>query len=217
MIHDVPRMVDQTSLRWRVFRVVLAVSTIATLLFHVSGVAATDNLNRPWISLPSGCYDHFVKYTNDSTVPTGIFRDRISDGRFLWNNVTRELWFSSVANGTADIRVYVYYVQPGWPNEDKLALTVLNAFPWWEVDNATLNINPIYDAVWYKGSGLPVPADKYDLYSVAGHEFGHMVALNHSTGAGDIMQATFATGEQRRTLTTHDKSGIKAYYPALTC
>ena len=184
---------------------------------QLSPVSATDNLEREWIYLPNGCYDNYVRYNYGSpALPSQGFRDAIGRGKAKWGAVGRELFFSKQ---TTDIRVWIYYQQPGGGYEYALAVATLNAFPWWEVHNATIDFNPHYDGSWYWGVSTPVPPDKYDVQSVATHEFGHLVALKHtSQSANDVMWGGgLDTGQARRTLTTHDKDGIKYFYPAMVC
>lgn len=199
--------------RRRRFRTLFtALGASILVLSHLTNVSATDNLWRSWISVPGpNCYDHYARYDYLSNVPTGDYRSRIYDGKGRWNAVGRELYF---ARTSTDVRVWVGYQRPGWPNENVLALTNLNVLMSKYVTNATIDFNPIYS--WYTGATLPVPATRYDVLSVAAHEFGHVVALHHG-GGSDVMAPTFAEGEARRTLTTHDRDGIKALYSTRTC
>jgi hypothetical protein len=50
----------------------------------------------------------------------------------------------------------------------------------------------------------------FDIYTVALHEIGHALGLDHSTVAGSVMEATY--GGARRTLTADDIAGIQAIY-----
>lgn len=181
---------------------------------QLSPVTATDNLERKWIYLPNGCYDNYVRFDYRSTLPTE-FKSPISTARNTWNALVRELFF---AKQTTDIRVWIDYQQLGGGNEYILAGTTLNTFPSWEVHHLTIDFNPYYDGQWYFGSALPVPNNKFDVRSVALHEWGHAVALKHSQAAADVMWGGgYGWGDTKRTLTTHDKDGIKFYYLPKTC
>lgn len=208
-------MVDQGPSRWRqLVRRLTVVALVAVIgLLPLGSTSAVNNLNRKWISLPNGCFDHWVRFNYFANVPGGAFKNRISDGRSLWNNVDRELFF---AKDVSNIRVWIAFEQPGWPNENVLGLTNLNAWPWWEVHNGTIQFNPIY--TWYTNVALPIPAqpEQYDLWTVAAHEFGHLVSLNHGN-ANDVMRPAFAPAQADRTLSVHDKDGLRHYYPALAC
>ncbi len=50
----------------------------------------------------------------------------------------------------------------------------------------------------------------FDLYTVALHEFGHSLGLNHSSVFGSVMEPVYAGA--RRTLTADDIAGIQAIY-----
>ncbi|MHC4631477.1 MAG: matrixin family metalloprotease [Planctomycetota bacterium] len=51
---------------------------------------------------------------------------------------------------------------------------------------------------------------KYDFYTVALHELGHSLGLDHSSVVGSVMEPVYAGS--RRTLTADDITGIQALY-----
>lgn len=55
-------------------------------------------------------------------------------------------------------------------------------------------------------------ANRYDLHTVAMHEFGHCLGLNHSAVAQASMFATVGLGELRRTLQPDDLAGARLLY-----
>lgn len=53
----------------------------------------------------------------------------------------------------------------------------------------------------------------HDVESVALHEIGHIIGLEHSNVPGAVMFPTISTNTIRRTLTTDDKDGALSLYP----
>ncbi len=67
---------------------------------------------------------------------------------------------------------------------------------------------------WYTGTGSP-PVDQFDWWSVAIHEMGHCLGLEHETRITNptpVMSPSFAPGEVRRALTPDDSAGRDAIY-----
>jgi hypothetical protein len=65
---------------------------------------------------------------------------------------------------------------------------------------------------WHGGTGAP-PSNMYDIQSVATHEFGHFLCLDHTPYSYCVMYYAFASGEMRRNLCSDDSAGINAIYP----
>jgi hypothetical protein len=70
---------------------------------------------------------------------------------------------------------------------------------------------------WYTGTGTP-PSTQFDWQSVAIHEMGHCLGLDHQGGTTPtpVMAATFAPGATRRVLTADDMAGRNAIYGSTT-
>jgi hypothetical protein len=57
-----------------------------------------------------------------------------------------------------------------------------------------------------------VPSTEYDLQTLAIHEIGHVLGLQHSAEPAAIMFGTFSLGTPKRTLHQDDIDGIRAIY-----
>lgn len=66
-----------------------------------------------------------------------------------------------------------------------------------------------FDPDWNWTTGSPTSVD---LESVALHEFGHALGLNHSADGGAVMFASYSSGSQKRTPTSDDVDGLFAIY-----
>lgn len=66
-----------------------------------------------------------------------------------------------------------------------------------------------FDPEWNWTTGSPATVD---LQSVALHEFGHALGLNHSSDFTAVMYASYASGSLKRTLTQDDLEGLYAIY-----
>ncbi|WP_367615831.1 matrixin family metalloprotease [Plastoroseomonas hellenica] len=66
---------------------------------------------------------------------------------------------------------------------------------------------------WYAGTGSPA-ADQHDLFSIALHEFGHCLGLDHTHApvADAVMLPTLPAGQVRRRLLPDDVAGRRAIY-----
>ena len=68
---------------------------------------------------------------------------------------------------------------------------------------------------WYTGTGTPAP-DQFDWWSVATHEMGHCLGLDHedSIEPPSVMRTTLSMGTVMRQLTADDVAGRNAIYSA---
>ncbi|MBC9176139.1 matrixin family metalloprotease [Pseudoroseomonas ludipueritiae] len=64
---------------------------------------------------------------------------------------------------------------------------------------------------WHAGNGSPEPK-QHDLLSVALHEFGHCLGLEHSAITNAVMSAALPAGRTRRALQADDIAGRRKLY-----
>lgn len=144
-------------------------------------------------------------------MPTGAFRYRFIDARTTWNNVNTELRY---AYNTTDNRMTVDYESLGWPYEDKLAITILNAVPY-DIHHAEIAFNTRYADAFYTGTSSTVPPAMYDLEHLALHELSHTIELQHTNNPVHITYEFIPQGgPPKRSLSQHDINGINAMYGA---
>jgi len=198
-------------------RSVLAAVMAALLVWQP--VAATDNISQKWRFWSVNGYDYWIVWRFDSGFPSNsTMRNYVSNGRFEWNDVGRELWFSW-NQSASDPFVWVRYNDLWWPFNGALAVAVKqNCYHSAYICSADITFNKTIDGGWQHWYGQPgfTCDNKYvDIWSTAAHEFGHLVSLNHSPQTADTMYATIECATtNKRSLTTHDKDGIKQLYPA---
>lgn len=205
---------------WRKPRVASWMSA-ALLAATMSPVWATDNDDRRWDPQQYGIYNYspctFFESDFPSSSATGNPRSRVLEGRNKWNAVGRELYFRS-ATGCSK------WLEVKWddllvPFNDDWGF--VSNDQWGDISNSTVNFNRSPDKSgggtypWYWGTSSTTPSGHVDGISVAVHEFGHSVALGHTSQCTcDIMYNYINAGTNRRNLTTHDRQSIGALYAA---
>ncbi len=173
---------------------------------------AAHNLNASWKDVPVAPYQNYIRYLYHSSVPAP-FKPRILDGRRVWNEVGRELYFQVAASNHL---ITITYEDLWFPNGDALAISMTFAgpcFPRICTGSIAYNTTPS-NFLFYTGTGSPNGANnEVDLWSVAAHEWGHQVSLTHSGYLGDTMHGTITAGDiSKRDLKPHDEDGIRALY-----
>jgi hypothetical protein len=143
----------------------------------------------------------YANYQIDSYTVPYDFETQIYAARSTWNAVNFPFYFDQTTSTNV-----ISYASLG--SNSILASTDVK----WSgssISKCTEVFNS--DIGWqWSTSGQPL---HYDVQSVALHEFGHWLSLNHSAYTSAVMYPTLNSGEVKRSLTSDDTAGIQHIYP----
>lgn len=183
--------------------------------------AGTHKNSYEWASLPYDQWDFYVRYRLSTTWPGGDNGTQalmISHGRWQWNELPGQLHYAWAPAGQANRRIDVTYENLMFPATGWWAMMTVQTFT---ADLKMYDVNIAFndspdgwpkDTFWWWSSSTSVPKNRVDAISVAVHEFGHAVALNHTTSTADVMYQTLNAGTHRRPLSSHDTSSVLSMY-----
>lgn len=199
---------------------------ISALVLTFSGArigSATDNIDQKWMKCAFAGYDSVVNWQHTGTSYYPSATTPIVNATGAWTAVGRELLFNYVPSGSLPptaCRVAVYTTTKiGWPNENAWAVEInFKRLGFGVIERADIYFNhpAPFGMTWYDGTGTP-SSSQIDRWTVALHEFGHAVALNHTQeSSADVMWPWIdgGPGGVKRSLTSHDRAGISSLYPA---
>lgn len=190
------------------------------LLVMVSIALVTIIILNSW-QLTSAYTSHSKWATNsgsfkyDLSLPTN-FHSPTAYGATVWNSVSTSSWSWAINSPTSSSRI-----RYGWVDG---ANGFIAETQWWHDSNGNINkIEVEYDSYenWYTGSGSP-GSNQYDLRSVAVHELGHALGLNHTQSMphcpGNSADATMCESVSIgstywRSLAGDDRDGVDDLYP----
>lgn len=120
-----------------------------------------------------------------------------------WNRVSSSNWsLTKSSNGEIDVSA------ANLGSGTTLAM-MTPTFSWITIVDAKIEFNTqksFTDVARNSGS------DSFDWKTVATHEMGHLLKLNHNGDTGSPMYPTLDEDVQRRSLTSHDKQAIQGKY-----
>jgi hypothetical protein len=143
---------------------------------------------------------------------------RTKDGAAVWNYEHFQFTFdpeACLSEGALGILNSVNQIDFGRLSEGVLAQTIFFFFT--NAPDQTVECDLHFNSTvnWYTGTDTPA-ADQFDWWSVATHEMGHCLGLDHedSVNPPPVMQTALPVGTVMRQLTPDDVAGRDSIYGA---
>jgi hypothetical protein len=160
------------------------------------------------IALPASAYVYngyywhsgYAQISKASTIPSS-WATSLNNGASVWTNAGADFHFSWLTSSTSRL----YYSSLG---VDGAPASTIETFSGTSMTKCKTYFNS--DKQW-STSG---ESNKIDVQSVAAHEFGHWLSLNHSTNPDATMYMYVYRGDiKMRDLHSDDIAGIRSIYP----
>lgn len=197
-----------------------ALLSAASLLAAAREAAAWKPLDPSvprWGKLPVGYY------INQSTIPSGIAAfavDRIEAGFAAWASPGCTLWQTELLGDTSDRYNYrdgknvFHWISSSWPAQLGDVRSVIGVtMPAWGFNGVIMDADMVFNNVGFcwndSGNGGCV-----DTQSIATHEEGHFLGLDHSDDTRATMTPYYVAGSSQRTLEADDIEGVCTLYPS---
>ncbi|KAJ6975450.1 hypothetical protein NC653_031332 [Populus alba x Populus x berolinensis] len=155
---------------------------------------------------PPSKYHLTYTFGSDSVqvVDMDTLRSVCSDAFKKWSDVS-QLTFQEASDGASANIVIAFYSgdhQDGYPF-DGPGRTLAHAF---SPEDGRLHFDA--EEKWSTNPAM----DQFDLESVAVHEIGHLLGLDHSSDSNAVMYSGIPSGTKKRDLAQDDIDGIHALY-----
>lgn len=184
-------------------------------------LGCAPNQGAPWRG-NSEWYLHAAGY---SKLPFEDVERIFIDSMDVWGTPCCSNWqnqYLGTTTGNAnsnDSRHIIQFAETTWPREfgsrnSTIAVTLPRQNGRCELTSADM----LFNGVGFTFVSAVVDRDRdTDLQSIATHEAGHWVGLDHSTASGSTMNAYYRGGESGRNLVGDDEAGVCALYPREAC
>lgn len=156
---------------------------------------------NPYSEPSSGSNSEIGAGANYWVADSGPCGTRVNDARHLRVNTT-----TRNPNNRDGFNVV------GWAT---MSANLLGYTNWWYEGRTILEADIRFNRTltWHVSSSTSVPAGRYDLRSVAGHEMGHAFGFDHETSSpAQVMYPSFSTGVERRVKRSGDLYGMELKY-----
>ncbi|MFT4702583.1 MAG: hypothetical protein ACI81R_000268 [Bradymonadia bacterium] len=201
----------------------LGVALVCVMLARVGDAAAwqpVDDCRPVWDALPSAYHVNEAGY---SGVSLGLLRSVLQSSFGAWSTACEAGGFRAVDAGTttqsalnpADAQHVIEFYEDPWPAElgeaSIVFATTLSVYTQTGSDCRNLRADLVFNAGTH---AFTVNADEggTDLQTVATHEVGHWLGLDHSSVPQATMGFEYA-GREQRILHADDVAGVDALYP----
>ena len=211
-------------------RLLLALLSVALLLPAAASawvpIAQCGGSPVAWQNFPVG-WRMYDKYSGSQN-----FYSQLSDAQVLaameggwdvWSNpascstdwTTNYLGTASSSALSNSSQNIIEFMESSWPSGyGSVNSTIAVTLPAWSGNCALVSSDQIYNGVGFNFTVTNNPGfNDTDLQSIAAHEHGHWLGLDHSPYSAATMFASYSGGIGSRSLHFDDEDGVCAIYP----